>query len=818
MLRRARGLSHMIQDLRFAVRSLLAARGFSTAAILTLALGMGATTVVFDIVDALLLRPAPFGPRTPRLVTVHSTHPTQAQDWDDSELSYADAMDLRDAATTFEDVAVLLGRNVSLSSDNEAERVRAASVSPNLFALLQVNPQIGRTFREEDGALPGFESVAIISDALWRRLYGADAAIAGRSILMNGRAVTIAGVMPPRFAFPEQTDVWLPFRAERNRNREGRGMFTIGLLRDGISLQAARDDARQVAARLEAQYPRTNRGWGMHVMPVREFFVHSTTRRAVTAMLIAVALVLLVGCANVASLLVARGIARQRELTVRAALGAGRLRLVRLLLAETLLLSIVAGALALLIAGWGLDAILASNPEPPPYWVDMRIDVRAAAFTFGLSLLTTIACGLLPAWRVSRVQISSGTLQAGRTSGAGRMDRRFQGVLVATQVAVSFALLVGGMLLARSTMALQNADIGFDPGPVLSLRLYIAGDAYDEVPARARTLARVVERLRTLPGASAAAATGAIPGDDGGGTVRLMPERGASAPGDEVGAQSIAVTPAFFETLGLQMIDGRTFTAAEDENPEADVAIVNGRLAAAFWPGQSAIGRQIRIVEADRIVALRVVGVAPDMVYEELGEETAQSRLNVYVPYGRMPSRSMALLVRTASGNPASLGAAARRAIHDVDPAFAAFDVMAMEERRILTMWGERFLGRTFGAFAVAALLLACIGAYGLTAYAVVQRTREIGVRMAVGATRRDIIRLLLARDGRLALAGMAAGLPVAIVSARLLESLLFEVSPWQPGVWVVTPIALLGAILTASFLPARRASLTDPANALRAD
>ncbi len=807
----------MIQDLRFAVRSLLAARGFTTAAILTLALGMGATTVVFGIVDALLLRPAPFGPRTPRLVTVHSTHPTQAQDWDDSELSYADAMDLRETSTTFEDVAVLLGRNVSLSSENEAERVLAASISPNLFAVLQVNTQIGRTFRDEDGALPGFESVAIISDALWHRLYGGDPAISGRAILMNGRSVTIVGVMPPRFAFPEHTEVWLPYRTERDRNRDGRAMFTIGLLRDGVSLQAARDDARQVAARLEAQHPQTNRGWGMHVMPMREFFVRDATRRAVTAMLAAGALVLLVGCANVASLLVARGIARQRELTVRAALGAGRLRLIRLLLAETLLLSIVAGALGLLIAGWGLDAILATNPEPPPYWAEMRIDGRIAAFTFLLSVLTTIACGLLPALRVSRVQISSGTLQAGRTSGAGRIDRRFQGVLVATQVAVSFALLVGAMLLARSTMALQNADIGFDPARVLSLRIYIAGDAYDQVPARARTLARVVERLRALPGASAAAATGAIPGDDGGGTLRLMPERGATAPGDEIGAQAIPVTAAFFETLGLQMSEGRSFTGTELEDPEADVAIVNRRLATAFWPGQSALGRQLRIVEADRIVALRVVGVAPDMVYEELGEETAQSRLNVYVPYGRMPSRSMALLVRT-DGNPSALASAARRAIHDVDPAFAAFDVMAMAERRIFTMWGERFVGRTFGAFALAALLLACIGAYGLTAYAAVQRTREIGVRIAIGATRRDIIRLLLARDGRLALAGMIVGLPVAIAAARLLESLLFEVSPWQIGVWVVTPVALLGAILTASFLPARRASLTDPADALRAE
>lgn len=807
----------MLQDLRFAVRSLLASRGFTAAAVLTLGLGMGATTVVFGVVDALLLRPAPFGPRSGRLVTLHSTHPTQAQDWDDSELSYADALDLRDSTRTLEDVAVLMARNVSLSSESEAERVLGASISPNLFAVLGISPQLGRVFRDDDGAAPGVETVAIISDGLWRRLYGADPSISGRSILMNGRAVTVVGVMPPRFAFPSRIDVWLPYRVDRNWNRAGRSMLTVGLLREGVSIDTARDDARRVAADLEARHPQTNRGWGIHVMPIREFFVSGAERRAVSAMLIAVALVLLVGCANVASLLVARGIARQRELTVRVALGAGRFRLIRLLLAESAILSIAGGAVGLLLAGWGLDALLVSNPEPPPYWANVTVDMRIAVFAFALAGVTALLCGLLPAVRVSSVDISSGTLQSGRTSGASRTHRRFQGALVATQVAVSFALLIGATLLARSTAALQSADIGFDARPVLSLRMYIAGDAYDQAPARARAIATVVQRLQEMPGASAAAATGAIPGDDGGATVRLMPETGGTGAGSEIGAQTIPMTPALFTALGLQLVEGRTFTDAEVDNPAASVAIVNRRLAQAFWPGQSAVGRQLRVLETDGPVILRIVGVAPDLVYEELGEETSQSRLNVYVPYARMPYRSMALLVK-ADASPLQLAQAARRVVHGVDPAFAAFDVMTMDERRRFTMWGERFIGRTFGAFALAALLLACIGAYGLTAYAALQRTREIGVRIAIGATRTDIIRLLLARDGRLALGGMIVGLPAAVVAARLLESLLFQVSPWQPGVWILTPMALLVAILLASFLPARRASLTDPAEALRAE
>jgi putative ABC transport system permease protein len=807
----------MLQDFRFAVRSLLASRGFTSAAVLTLALGMGATTVVYGIVDALLLRPEPFGPRSARLVTLHSTHPTQAQDWDDSEMSYADLIDVGEASTTLEAVGGVATRNLSLAADTEAERVRGASVTPNLFDLLQTQPQIGRAFNEDEGALPGFETVAIISDALWRRMYGSDRAVEGRPILVNGRSLTVIGVMPPRFAFPEQTDVWLPYRRPREQARDSRGMLAIGLLEDGATIDAARADARGIAARLEARYPETNRGWGIHLMPLREFFVGGAMRRAITSMLAAVALVLLVGCANVASLLVARGIARQRELTLRAALGAGRFRLVRLLLVESLLLAVVAGGAGLLLASWGLDALLASNPEPPPYWAHVRIDGRVVLFMAGLSAVTAILCGLIPALRISRIQISSGALQAGRAAGGAKGERRVQGMLVATQVAVSFALLVGATLLARSTAALQNADIGFDATGMLSLRFYIAGDAYDPPAARARVVANIVERVQALPGVASAAATGAIPGDDGGTTLRLVPERGAAVQGEEIGAQSIPITAALYDTLGLRLIEGRTFSASEIANPESDAAIVNSRLARTFWPGETAVGRVLRVADRDQIVTLRVIGVVPDVVYEELGEETAQSRLNVYIPYARAGWRGMALLVR-ASGDPDSLAPAARRAIHDVDRGFAAFDVMAMTDRRAFTMWGERFIGRTFGAFALAALLLACIGAYGLTAYAALQRSREIGVRIAVGATRQDIVRLLLARDGRLALAGMAVGLPVAIGSAAVLEKLLFQVSPWNPAVWIVTPVALFAAILTASFLPARRASRTDPAITLRAE
>jgi predicted permease len=801
----------MLQDLRYARRSLSRARGFAAATIATLALGIGANTVVYSIVDALILRPLPFGDRTPRIVTLHSTHPTQATDWDDSELSYPDLLDLRDASRSFEAIEGLTRRNVSVG---EGERVHAASVTPGLFRLLGVEPQRGRGFIDDDGALPGQESHVVISDALWRRLFGADPAIVGRGLLVNGRSLTVIGVMPPAFGFPERHDVWLPYRAPREEGRDRRSMMAIGLVREGVTLEAARADARAAAAALAERYPDTNRGWGVHVMALRDFFVDAPTRRGLTAMLAAVALVLLVACANVASLLVARGIGRQRELGVRAALGAGRGQLVRLLLLESALLSAAGGAAGVLVASWGLDALMASMPEPPPYWAELRLDGRVLIFTAAASTLTALACGLLPALRLTRVDPSAASLPTARHHGPTKDQRRLQGSLVAGQVAAGLALLVCATLLALSAMQLQHADVGFDPRPLYSLRVYLAGDAYDRPEARAQALARVVERIDALPGVEAAAATGAIPSDDGGDAVRLVPDRAATRD-DEIGAQLIPVTPQFFDTLAVGLIEGRTFTASESESPASDVVIVNEALAARFWPGQPAAGRQLRVSAAGGVVPLRVIGVAPNLVYEELGEETAQSRLNVYVPNARAGWRTMALLVRT-SGDPAALAASLRTAVRQIDPAIAPFDMQTMAERRRMTSWGERFIGNTFGAFGLAALLLACVGAYGLTAYWAAQRTREIGVRLAIGADRRDILRLLLGRGAWLALAGVAVGTPLAIAAARGVEGLLYRVSPWDAAVWTTMPIALVLAVLLASFAPARRASRIDPALALR--
>lgn len=804
----------ILSDLRLATRTLRKVPGFTTAAVLTLALGIGAHTVVYAIVDAMLLRPLPFGDRSDRLVTVHSTHPTQAQDWDDADLSYADLVDLREASGTLERLEGVLHRNFSVATTDDAARVLGASITPGLFPMLGASPAEGRLFREEDAAQPGFEHVVILSHSLWQRLWGGDRQIIGRTVLINARPLTVIGVMPEGFTFPEQHQLWLPYTADRTIARANRALLGIGLLKPDVTVGQAVADANRVAATLATAYPDTNRDWGVHVMPLRELFVNSADA---AGMLTAVSLLLLVACANVAGLLVARGLSRERELLTRAALGAGRGRLTRLLLAESIVIAAIGGVLGVLLSHWGLQALTSSVPELPVYWAQPRIDGRVVSFAVLVTSVVALAAGLAPSWRLSRIDLAAASQASPRSVGATRSHRRFQHGLVVAQVAVSLTLLVSATLLAGDAIALQQADAGFDPAPVLSGRFYIAGDAYDPPSARSAAVERVITALAAMPGVLSAVSTSSIPADDGGTTIRLKPAGVLAGSTELIGVQSIATTSSLWETLGLPLDAGRTFLSSEVSDPETEVAIVNRRLASLFWPGESALDRTIQVVNArgDVTVSLRIVGVAPDLLYEEFGEATPQSRLNVYVPYGRSGARTMAVLVR-AEGNPADLLEPMHRAVRSVDPSFATFDALTLQDRRAMTTWGERFLATTFSAFAIAAVLLACLGTYGVVAYAAMQRRREVGVRLAIGATPLDVVALFARTGGALSVAGLLAGLPIALVAASQLSGGLVAVSAWDPKVWTLLPAALLTAVLAASLIPARRAGRVDPSAALR--
>jgi putative ABC transport system permease protein len=523
---------------------------------------------------------------------------------------------------------------------------------------------------------------------------------------------------------------------------------------------------------------------------------------------------LLIGCANLANLLLARGVARQREIAVRTAVGASRARVVRLMLAESLVLSLAGTLLGGLLGTAGLEAVVASWPEELPYWIRLEVGARVVAFLGGLALFTAVAFGLLPALRVSRRDVI-GTLKEEARSVGSRADRRLQTALVVGQVALCLALLVGANLMVRSFLALQAAPVGFDESGIVSLRVSIAGDVYDPLPAKVAFFRRAAERLRALPGVAQAAATSAIPADDGGEPLRVVADGQPVDAGQETGAQRIAIQPALFETLGLRLEEGRTFTESETEDAGAGVAIVNRALAARFWPGMPALGRRVGIVEAGGTTWLTVVGIAPEVQYEEFGEESGPSRLHVYVPYARSGSRWMALLVR-ARGPAETLVQPVRRALAEVAPDVPVFDLHTMRSRRLQTTWPERFLGRAMAAFAGVALFLACLGVYGVLSHTVSRRTREIGVRMALGATSRDVVRLVLGQAARMAAAGVAGGLVLAAALARALQAVLYGVSASDP--WALLGMAALLAVvvLAASGLPSRAASRTDPLRALR--
>jgi predicted permease len=808
-------LDALLADLRHAFRGLLKRPGFTVAALLTLGLGIGANSTVFSMVNGVLLAPLPFGEKSPRVVTLHSTHQSQPEDWEDSGLSYADLMDVRENGRTLEDVAGYVGRSFTLVIGGEAERVRGGSVTPNLFPLLGHQPLIGRHFKDEEAQAPGFEPVVLLSHRLWQQRYGGDPGIVGRSIQLNDRALTVVGVMPPRVRFPERDDLWLPFRWGGEPRRAQRGVASFGVLRAGATLAQAQQELDGLAARLAEQYPDTNRGWGIRVLSFRDSTVDRGMRIVMGALLGAVAAVLLIGCANLANLILARGVGRQRELAVRSALGASRGRLVRQMLAESVLLSSAGALLGLSIGRWSVDLIVASWPEEIPYWVRLDLDWRIVAFTAAAAALAALSSGLLPALRSSRPDLVS-ELRDGARGTAGMAHQRLQAALVVGQVALSLSLLVAANLMIRSFLRLEAADSGFREDGLLSLRLQVSGDRYDKTEVRAEFVRALLERLEAQPGIARAAATTSIPTDDGGIPARLAIDGQPAPPGQEPGALTIVASPSLFDTLGATLVEGRSFAPDEHANPQADVAVVNRSLARRFWP-EGAVGRRIGLVEGAHTRWLRIVGVAPDIQYEEFGEETAQSRLNVFVPYAGTPSRGLALLVRTRTA-PRAQAETVRKALRDMDPSLAAWDVRTMQEVRAFTTWEQRFFGKLMGAFAGQALLLACLGVYGVLAYAVSRRTHEIGVRLALGASRADVVGLVVRRGAKMAAVGVALGLLLSVAVGRVLQGILYGVSGGDPIAFAAMAALLAAIVLLASWLPARRAAGIDPIAALRTD
>jgi putative ABC transport system permease protein len=786
-----------LQDFSHAVRTLRKRPGFTVAAIVTLAIGIGANVTVFSIVNAMLLRPLPFGERSDRIVTVHATHRLQAEDWGwgDSELSYADLLDLRNAGS-FEGLAGYFPRNFTLTGEASAERVQGGSVTTDLFDVLGVTPILGRSFRPEEATAPGLESVAILTHGLWQRRYGGDPNIVGRGVIINDRARTVVGVMPPNFKFPERDEVYLPLRWDE-APRSARNINVVGVLKPGVTVDRAQSEVSAVAERLADTYPQTNRGFGVRVLPFRESQVGANERALSLALMMAVGFVLLIACANLANLLLVRGASRQREVAIRAAMGASRSRLMSHVLGETIVLSLTGAALGLLASQWSLDFIRNSFPEELPFWMRFDIDVRIGLFAVALALFTALAIGLLPALRAARVGPSHDLKDNSRGVSLGPWAQRLQGALAVAQVALCLALLVGANLMIRSFLALQNADLGFDHQQLLTARAYLAGDAYDDVRARAGFFARATEVLRDLPGVTAAAATTSIPVEQ------------------DLPASAIGVTAGIFDALGLRMLDGRALTETEVFDPDARVTVINDGLARRLWPDDSPIDRRVGIRGQNDVVWLRVVGVAPDVHYEEIGEETDASQLNLYVPYAFGAARTMAFVVRSQA-SPSLLVQPVRESMRQLHAGLPLYEVMPMTERRRFTTWEQRFFGQMMGSFAAIALLLSCIGVYALLSYAARRRTQEIGVRLALGARPHDVVWLFVRQGSVIALGGLVIGIGLAIAVARALSGVLWGVEAIDLPLFAAIGGALLAVVMFASYWPARRASRTDPIAALR--
>ena len=803
-----------LRDLVHVWRGLIKRPGFFVASLLTLTVGIGANVTMFSLINGMALRPMPFGDRSDRLVTLHPAHRLSVREpgWGHSEISYLDLIDFR-AAAAVDGIGGYLSRSFVLSGEvSSAERIRGGSVTPDLFPLLGVEPIIGRHFRAEEAAPPGLESVVMLTHGLWQRRYGSDTSIVDREIIVNDRARIVVGVLPRGFKFPEGDEVYAPLRLD-TLPRSARNINAVALLKPGVTVETAQTELGVIARQLETAYPETNTGFGVTVLPIRRTYIHRDEARTALVLMAAVAFVLLIMCANLANLMLVRGTTRQRELAVRAAMGASQRRLLWIALGESVLIAGPGSLLGLLASRWAIDAIVASLGSSLPYWVEFGIDLRVALFTMATALFTVIAVGLWPSARAAVPNLVDDLKETSRGASLGRAGHRMQAALAVVQIALCFGLLTGANLMVRSFLAMGSTSLGFDHWPIVSGGGYLAGDAFDDVRIRAAFFRDVTTKLAAVPGVAAAGLIGSIPGDDGGSARRLVTD-GHTGDADEVGVESVSIGPTLFDTLDLPLIEGRAFSEQEVEDPSADVAIINRRLASRLWPQESAVDRRIGFTSGQEIRWLRVVGVAPDIHFREIGSATEQSRLTVYVPYALEGSRSMALLAR-AHGAPDSIITPVRSALSRAGSTFAVGRVLPMTELRRLTIWQEQLYGSLMTAFALVALLLACLGIYAVVAYSVGRRSREIGVRLALGARPADVIEMLLRETIAIGGAGLLAGLILAVMIGRALSSALYGVSV---NAWLFASMAapLAIALLVATWLPARRAASVEPTIALR--
>ena len=794
----------LLQDLRYALRSLRRNPGFTAAAVLTLALGIGANSAIFSVVRGVLLRDLPY-PEPAQLMTVWGHYPSTGR----STVSLPDYRDWREGSRSFDELAARYGRTVNLSGTGEPEQVTNDLVTTNFFRALGVGPALGRGFLEEEG-VTGTGEVAVLSHALWQRRFGGDTALVGRTVLLNGTPYTVVGITPAGFRFMRDVDVWTPLALDLPTQRRAEFLTVFGRLRPGATREQAKADVDAVARRLAAEYPETNAGWtSLEVLPLKDYLV-GDVRPALLVFSGGVALVLLIACANVANLLLARATSRAREISVRMALGAGRTRLMRQLLTESMLLALVGGIAGVALAVWAVRALQLGASGLLPRLDEVQVDGMVIVFSLVLATVTGLLFGLAPALRLAGGTVA-GMLRDGTRASGDRRVARFRNGLVLGEVALAVVLLVGATLLIRSFDRLSRVDLGFDTEGVLTYALVLPSAVVEDEGQLPALYDRILEQTRALPGVQSVAMTTGVP--MGGANYITFAIEGRTPPPD-VGedVQPFAVTPEHFVTLGIPLRRGRLLDERDAAGAPA-VAVVSDELVRRFFGGGDPIGRRIR-VDGGEESWLTIVGVVGDVAQEEV---TAAPYPQIYASLAQNPQRSVAVVLRTA-GDPATLAQPARQALAAAAPGIPPRDLRTLEERVADTIAMPRVSAAVIGLFAALALALAAIGLYGVLAYSVVQRTREIGIRIALGARRAEVLGLIVRQGMRPALAGIAVGLVAALAATRVLASLLYGVTTTDPSTFVAVPLFLAAVSLLAAWLPARRAAGVDPMVALRED
>jgi putative ABC transport system permease protein len=823
----------MLHDFRLALRGLVRAPLASTLAIVCLAVGIGTNATMFSVISTTLVEPLPF-PDADRLVTVSSTQ--QEGGVRRGGTSFLDLQDYQEQATGFDTLAGVQGRSLTLSDTDEPERVLGAAVSWRLFSMLGITPAIGRDFAAGDDRA-GAEPVVILSDELWRRRYNGDPQIVGRALTINGRPYTVIGVLPPRIKFPFQQVAWVPL-APLNQGlpRQSRDLEVFARVAPGQSVQQATGSLAAVAARLAALYPE-NAGWSVRLDPLAQYYIPGEVRLVTLTAMGAVTLVLLIACANVANLLLARATARAREMSVRAAIGAGRGRIVRQLLTESVLLGLVSGPIGIALAYAGVGALRAGvQADDIPYLIQFRVDGRTLIYTVVISVVTGIIFGLAPAVHAARGDLVSALREGGRT-GEGGARNRARNALVIAEVAVSIVLLVGAALFMRSFLNLQRAEPGFDTAPITTARFFMPGDVYAEADAKLQRVDDVVRRVEAIPGVVSAGASNLIPLDGGGALSRVRVPGKTFEAGREPQLFYAGVSAHYLDTLGATLLRGRGFTEQESAT-RSSVAVVNvstarsllasaeenaalprlpaDRLAGARELGAlDPVGRQFTLLADQVAETFTVIGVVEDVMIEDIAEREITP--TAFIAYAYQQTPNTGLIVRV-EGDAVALTPAIRAAIRESDATMPVFSASSMEEIRRQGFWQYRLFGQMFGTFGALAVLLAIVGVYGVLSYSVSQRTQEFGVRMALGAQPRDVRRMMMRQGMVLAAWGTVLGALGAVAITRVIGSLLYNVTPTDPVSFGAVATVMLLVAAAAAYLPARRATAVDPMTALRSE